>query len=234
MARKKRPLPVKREPLVPVKSFAFVDDLESRTNERAYVVRRDEIIPEEVRPWLIVTRMLTESGPHNSAHKVRVLLAIPTWRVEDWIGDDIDIRTACRSAEGIWTLQRERVRGLPPTLIGLMRLVRSPAPKSWTWELNGSNTKFCASHCSYCGLHFSSDTAFFQHVREGHRHPSKSEKLIPITDQNTACALMGVMYDHPLCKHLPAKDQSTRYVPGVRIWEHIDAERARSYFARRV
>lgn len=207
-----------------------LDFLHERALERVTYSTASNGLPEEIKtPWVVRSVKMTEESPAITSHVVRFLLVIPRMRIEEWWGDLLPLREAARRTEGIWSISGNRRHHLR----GMVRLLLSPAPKSWGWGFESTTIRWCTAHCSLCGLHFSSDTAFDQHCREGHEHPSKSKKLLAVKERDTGCSNMGTAYDTPICKHLPYATQTYHYVPGVRVWEHINAARVREHFADR-
>lgn len=205
-----------------------LDFLPERALDRLLLVKQGEKLPREVvEPWIVRTALMTEESPAITAHQIRFFIVVPRKRVQGRWGGKLSVSEAVRCAEGVWSISGKRRAHLR----GMARLIMSPSPIGYTTGYDSPTIRYCAAHCSNCGLHFTSESAFDQHCREGHKHPSKSDKLLVVKGRDTGCAAMGLAYDNPLAKHLPYQDQTTRYVPGVRMWEHVNAARVREYWA---
>jgi hypothetical protein len=199
--------------------------LSERALARATVVRR-EALPDEVStPWTIVCRKFKDVGQLNRVYFV----IIPTARIRDWEGEEISNRDALSRAEAIYSIWDESRSDRCLTAVD--RLVRSPAPASYDEGYGDNRRRYCTAHCVKCGLHFTSTAAFDEHALwNRHKHPSKLDKIVPVTEHDTGCYLMGTSYHAPITKYLPFFDQNTRYVPGVRLYEHIKAQTVREHF----
>lgn len=200
--------------------------LSERALSRVTIVRREPLPDPIETPWTMVCRKLKETADLNRVYFV----IIPTSRIRDWEGETILTRDALYRCEMIESISDYTISDR--NLSRIDRLVRSPAPVGWENENGSERRRYCTNHCAKCGLHFTSSSAFDEHaIWRRHKHPSKIDKLYPVVGHDTGCHQMGASYDSPLVKYLPFYDQSTRYVPGVRLWEHEKAQKVREYFA---
>lgn len=205
--------------------------LSAKARERMYWIGKGENLPDEVsQPWVLRTLTMFEEAPFDSRHTVRFYLPIPRNRLADFMGGPLPAREAAIRSEGVYRLTDARTWHHMRTVD---RLICSPAPAGWGWGYDSDRRSYCQAHCSRCGLHFSSDKAFEQHTTERHKHPSKSKKLQAVTGRDTGCANGPTHHDVPINKYLPLLNQTSRFVPGVRVWEHVDAQRVRDYWAGR-
>lgn len=204
--------------------------LSEKARQRALLLRKGQDLPAGTdRAWVLKIVTLVQSAPEDRAHNVRFYLPIPRHRLADLWGGPLSAREAAIRAEGVWSMTDTRNRD---PVRSLDRLLCSSAPASWDWGYKSERRKYCVAHCSKCGLHFSSDKAFDQHCRDRHRHPSKSEKLVAIRGVDTVCSLMCTHHNVPINKYLPSLTATAHFVPGVRVWEHSDAEKLREFYAK--
>lgn len=186
-----------------------------------------EPLPEEIeQPWVVRHFRVKETGDYH-----RYYLVIPRARLSNFLGEPLSVRNAACRAEAIHSWDKQTMTTV--RVKAMDRLIRSAAPASWDDEYDPEKgrRRFCDSHCRLCGLHFASLGAFDQHVTERHQHPSKSDYLVPARGRNTGCEIIGAHYDSPMRRYLPNSAPTRSYVPGVRIWEHVDAQRVRKAFS---